>query len=351
MLAVDGRAFRATWTVMVTVGLAGSVWLVREALLVMVLAVLFAYVVWPLVAVAERLCKRAWPRLKATRLAALAVVYPVLITAAVVATIGLAPEIAQQAATLFGRVKGFVEGVQKGQLLEQMSAQRGWSLPALYAIRDQVISHAGELLSYAQRAGVEVLRYASNLWLAVLVPILAFFFLKDAEELTEAVGRSFEREEHRGLMREIFTDLHVLLAQYMRALILLSLLTFGSHALVFLVIGAPYALLLATLAGVLEFIPMVGPLTAGAVILVASWVAGYPHMVWIVVFLVVWRIVQDYVNMPWVLGSGIELHPLLVIFGILAGAEVGGVAGMFLSIPTMAAVRILVRRAAGVRLR
>ncbi len=351
MLGVDGRAFRATWTVMVALGLAGLVWLVRQPLLVMVLAVLFAYVVWPLVAVAERLWKRAWPGLKATRVAALAVVYPVLIAAAAVAAIGLAPEIAQQAATLFGRVKGFVEGVQKGQLLEQMSAQRGWSLPALYAIRDQVISHAGELLSYAQRAGVEVLRYASNLWLAVLVPILAFFFLKDAEELTEAVERSFEREEHRGLMREIFTDLHVLLAQYMRALILLSLLTFGSHALVFLVIGAPYALLLATLAGVLEFIPMVGPLTAGAVILVASWVAGYPHIVWIVVFLVVWRILQDYVNMPWVLGSGIELHPLLVIFGILAGAEVGGVAGMFLSIPTMATVRILVRRAAGVRRR
>jgi predicted PurR-regulated permease PerM len=80
-------------------------------------------------------------------------------------------------------------------------------------------------------------------------------------------------------------------------------------------------------------------------------VAGYPHIVWIVVFLVVWRILQDYVNMPWVLGSGIELHPLLVIFGILAGAEVGGVAGMFLSIPTMATVRILVRRAAGVRRR
>ena len=83
MLGVDGRAFRATWTVLVALGLAGLVWLVREALLVMVLAVLFAYVVWPLVAVAERLCKRAWPRLKATRLAALAVVYPVLITAAV----------------------------------------------------------------------------------------------------------------------------------------------------------------------------------------------------------------------------------------------------------------------------
>ena len=331
MFALDGRVFRATWTVLAALGLAALVWLMRQALLVMVLAVLFAYVVWPLVAAAEKWFRRT----RHPRLAALAVVYPILIAATALAGTVLAPQIAEQAVTLYGKVKGFAE-----------AAGRARPGGALEALRDQVVAHAGELLPYAQRAGVEVLRYVSNLWLVILVPILAFFLLKDAEELTRAVEGWFEHREHRDLLREIFTDLHDLLAQYMRALILLSLLTFGSHGLFFLVIGAPYALLLATLAGILEFIPMVGPLSAGAIIVLASWVAGYSHLVWIVVFLIAWRLVQDYVNMPWVLGSGVELHPLLVIFGILAGAEVAGVAGMFLSIPVMAAVRLLVRRAA-----
>lgn len=331
MFALDGRVFRATWTVLAALILAALLWLTRHVLLVMVLAVLFAYVVWPLVAGAEKLFRRT----KYPRLAALAVVYPVLIATVAVGVAVLAPQIAEQAATLYGKVKGFAE-----------TAGRARPGGALEAIRDQIVAHAGDLLPYAQKAGVEVLRYVSNLWLVILVPILAFFFLKDGEELTRAVEGWFERQEHRDLLREIFTDLHDLLAQYMRALILLSLLTFGSHALFFLSIGAPYALLLATLAGLLEFIPMVGPLSAAGVILLACWVAGYSHLLWIVVFLVAWRIVQDYVNMPWVLGSGVELHPLLVIFGILAGAEVAGVAGMFLSIPVLAAVRVLVRRAA-----
>jgi predicted PurR-regulated permease PerM len=330
MFALDGRVFRATWTVLSALILAALLWLTRHVLLVMVLAVLFAYVVWPLVAATEKLFRPT----RYPRLAALAVVYPILIAGVAVGVAVLAPQIAEQAATLYGKVKGLAE-----------AAQRARPGGAVEAVRDQVVAHAGDLLPYAQKAGVEVLRYVSNLWLVILVPILAFFFLKDGEELTRAVEGWFERQEHRDRLREIFHNLHDLLAQYMRALILLSLLTFGSHALVFLIIGAPYALLLATLAGILEFIPMVGPLSAAGVILLACWVAGYSHLLWIVVFLIGWRIVQDYVNMPWVLGSGVELHPLLVIFGILAGAEVGGVAGMFLSIPALAAVRVLVRAA------
>jgi predicted PurR-regulated permease PerM len=345
MLGLDGRVFRAAWTVLAAALLAALVYLVRQAILVLVLAVLFAYVVWPLVQLAETLCRRAFPSLRASRLVALGLVYAVLLTAAIIAGLVIAPEIAAQAATLYDRVKAFFEGVQKGQVLEQMSARRGWSLATLHALRDQVVTHAGALLPYAQKAGLQALYYLSNVWLVVLVPALAFFLLKDAERLVAGAEALFGDPRHRLLLREIFTDLHDLLAQYMRALIVLSFLTFVSHAVFFLVVGAPYALLLATLAGVLEFIPLVGPLSAGGIVLLACSVAGYAHVLWLLIFLVVWRIIQDYVNMPWVLGSGVALHPLLVIFGILAGAELAGVAGMFLSIPTMAAVRILVRRA------
>ena len=59
---------------------------------------------------------------------------------------------------------------------------------------------------------------------------------------------------------------------------------------------SPYAWLLATLAGMLEFIPLVGPLTSGGIILLASWLAGYQHLAWILLFLIVWRMVQDYVQ-------------------------------------------------------
>jgi predicted PurR-regulated permease PerM len=62
------------------------------------------------------------------------------------------------------------------------------------------------------------------------------------------------------------------------------------------------------------------------------------------VFILVWRGIQDYGTSPLVMARGIEIHPALVIFGVLAGGEIAGVAGMFLSVPIMAAVRIVWRR-------
>ncbi|MBI3698365.1 MAG: AI-2E family transporter [Acidobacteria bacterium] len=343
MLGVDPRAFRVAWTVFLAAALLWLLYQARGVLFVLVLAILFAYVIWPLVAAAERLLGRFGPR--GRRLAALAVVYPVLIGVVILLGAVMAPQIAQQGAMLAEKTTAFARKLQQDQLLVEMSQSRGWSLGTLYAVREQVLRHTSSLVPYIQRVVEDLLRYLSNVWLVVLVPILAFFLLKDAERLTAGVEAL--APQRRDLVRGLFTDLHDLLAQYMRALVLLSLLSFATHLVFFLAAGVPYALLLAALAGILEFIPMVGPLTAAGIILLASWLAGYPHLIWILVFLAAWRLVQDYVNLPWVMGSGVEMHPLLVIFGILAGAELAGVAGMFLSIPTMAVVRILLRRALG----
>ena len=82
----------------------------------------------------------------------------------------------------------------------------------------------------------------------------------------------------------------------------------------------------------LEFIPMIGPLTAGAVILVVALISG-AHFWAVLIFLVAYRMFQDYVLSPHLMGQGVELHPLLVLFGVFAGAEVAGIAGSFLSVP------------------
>ena len=65
---------------------------------------------------------------------------------------------------------------------------------------------------------------------------------------------------------------------------------------------------------------------------------------WILIFLIVYRLFQDYVLSPYLLSSGVELHPLLVLFGVLAGEQVAGIPGMFFSVPVIAALRIIVVR-------
>jgi predicted PurR-regulated permease PerM len=69
--------------------------------------------------------------------------------------------------------------------------------------------------------------------------------------------------------------------------------------------------------------------------------SGYTHAWFLVAFIVVWRGIQDYVSSPLVMGRGIEIHPAVVIFGVIAGGEIGGPAGMFLSVPVIAALRIV----------
>jgi predicted PurR-regulated permease PerM len=64
----------------------------------------------------------------------------------------------------------------------------------------------------------------------------------------------------------------------------------------------------------------------------------------LLVFLAGWRLVQDYVTSPRIMGRSVELHPLAAIFGVLAGGEIAGVLGVFLSIPVMASLRIVARR-------
>ena len=93
----------------------------------------------------------------------------------------------------------------------------------------------------------------------------------------------------------------------------------------------------------LEFIPVVGPLTAAVLIVAVSILTG-SHWLAVIVFLGVWRLIQDYVVTPRVLGKSTELHPLAAIFGVLAGGEIAGILGIYLSIPVMASLRIVWRR-------
>ncbi len=143
---------------------------------------------------------------------------------------------------------------------------------------------------------------------------------------------------------EILTDIHTLLLQYMRALLFLCGTTFVVFSIVLSIMGVPYALLLASIAFPLEFIPLVGPLAAAIIIVVVSAVTGFAHVLWVVLFLGVFRLFQDYLLSPKLMSRGVELHPLMVIFGVFAGGEVAGTAGIFLSVPTLALIRLLYHR-------
>ena len=330
MLGFDKRAARSTWTAAVVLLLLYVVYLARTTLFVFTLALLFAYLLAPLV----NLLDRIFPA-RRTRTAALAVAFVIVV--AVVGGFGyqIGARVVDEASVLALRFPTMAESWQhpppSDHSLQAQIAER---------VRSGVAERSKSLISELPQYGLQIVGVASNLIYVVIIPILAFFFLKDAPTMKGHLLDLLEDGPRRELLGVVISDINLLLAHYMRALFTLSAAAFATYAIFFSVMRMPYAILLAAAGGLLEFIPMLGPITSIALILVVAAVAGVN--LWpVIAFVVVFRVVQDYVVSPHLMGHGVELHPLLVLFGVFAGAEIAGIAGTFLSVPVLAMVRIV----------
>ena len=178
-------------------------------------------------------------------------------------------------------------------------------------------------------------------WL-VLIPILSAFLLKDATRFRRMLLTALPYAE-RLRSHRLFEELNATLAACMRAQLLGCLLVGILSGVGFALIGIPYAVLLGVLAGVLEFIPLLGPLVLAVVAAVVGAFHTPSLALQAILFLAALRLTEDYVIYPRLLCQTVRLHSLAVIVGVLAGAELGGVAGMFLAVPVVAVGSVVVR--------
>jgi predicted PurR-regulated permease PerM len=271
-------------------------------------------------------------------------VYGLVLIAVTAVGVVTGPKLTSELSNLARKLPEISQQVKTGAIVADMLESRGLKAAQVRDAETFVREHTGDILAYVQGVATAVLVWLAGGWTLVLIPIFAFFILKDAETITTSLTGLFDTRRNRDLWRGIGQDVHDLLGEYVRALILLSLLTFLVWMGVFLMAGVPYAVVLAAIAGVLEFLPLFGPLVAGVLVMVVALFSGYPHPLLLLLFIVVWRGIQDYVSSPMIMGRGIELHPGLVIFGVIAGGEIAGAAGMFLSVPVISALRIVWRR-------
>ncbi len=337
MLGVDARTARSAWTVLLIALAVAGVYLTRRTILIFTVALLLAYLLAPLVDLLDRFTPARLPRVLS-----LAIVYLLMIVLMVAAGATVGVRIYDEAAQLGGRLPAWLAANDPLKGLPLPAALEPWKAKAVDAIRKETAGNADRILPFVGQIGQGILSVLGNLGFVVLVPILTFFFLKDAGSLHRNVLNQFADGPHRGLLEDFLSDVHSLLGHYMRALVILACATLVCYYLFLRAIGMPYSALLAGLAGALEFIPVVGPLTAGVVILLSAVLSGNLKLAaWILLFLLVYRLFQDYVLQPHLMSSGVALHPLLVIFGVLAGEQIGGVGGMFLSIPVLAILRVI----------
>jgi predicted PurR-regulated permease PerM len=333
----DIRAARITWTILVILGGVAFVYAMRRVVIVVAFSLFFAYLLFPLVRLTQR-----W--VIPSRSLAIAAVYVVILTALGGAGVVIGPRLTTEAQNLAEKLPEMSKQIESGEIVGNVLRPHGWEWREIAQLERLLRTHMGQIIGYAQHAGAELLGWLAGAWVFVLIPVFAFFILNEVEQLTSAAMARLSHRTGWGTWHDIAQDVHGLLGQYVRAQLILSLITFAVWSAVFLMAGVPYALVLAGIGGALEFIPVVGPVSAGVVAVGVSLFGGYAHPWLVVAFVLVWRGIQDYATAPLIMGRGIDIHPALVIVGVLAGGELAGVVGMFLSVPVIAAARIVWRR-------
>jgi predicted PurR-regulated permease PerM len=335
MLGLDARVARYTWTIVLVLLLVVSVYLIARTLFIFIVALLFAYLLWPVV---DFLDKRLPGR---SKIPSLTIVYLALIAVLVVIGVEIGSRIVVQANAFGATIPELLDKLESPIVT---GAHPGIGMKLISEIQRQLAEHWRDLVMPISDAIISMMSHLEVVLFILLIPILSFFFLKDGRTMLSSLLDVIPKASNREMLKEIASDLHLLLAQYMRALVLLGLATSIAYAIFLSLIGLPYGLLLGAMVFFFEFVPMVGPLTSSAIILLVAGLSGFDHLLWIVVFLIAFRFFQDYILSPKLLSSGMRLHPLVVIFGVLAGGQIAGIAGTFLSVPVLATLRIVFRQ-------
>lgn len=335
MALIDTRTARVLITVLFFAIGFGFLYAARHTLVAFLFAIFFAYLIDPLVSKLEKWVKG--------RGRAIAIIYVLLAILVGIFFTFVGPRIGHQGAKLGEAAPDLLQKVSSGEIIDKIGADH-----LTKTTRDQLkqflVGHSAQIKALAQRAGLRVAEVAQNVWLLVLIPILAAFFLKDGRTFS-TVGLSFVNSKpQREFMEGVLADMNQMLAHFIRAQLTLAALSLVIYTSVLAIMRVPYALVLGTAGGAMEFIPVVGPLVAAVLILGVALLMGYSHWIILLAFLGAWRLIQDYVVSPRVMGEKMELHPLAAIFGVLAGGEIAGVLGVYLSIPVMASLRIVWRR-------
>jgi predicted PurR-regulated permease PerM len=315
------------------------VYQLREILPPIILALLIAYLLNPLV-VALQKCTR-WSRpfatigvylaLIALLLGAFVAGVPVLVHQARALTLGLDQTLDQTSALL--RQIPWLESFGIRADANSLASQFGAELRALVAALPRVVVGA-----------------ASGVLSAVLALVLSFYVLLEAETISRNIESTIPAD-YREEWHHIKAEFNRIWSSFLRGQVILASVIGVIVAIVLTILGVPNALLLGMFAGILEVVPNLGPLLAMIPAVLLALLQGsthwaIDHTVFALIVVAAYFVIQQLENhlvVPKVIGSSVDLPPVVILIGTFAGASLAGVLGIFLAAPVLATARVVVR--------
>ena len=320
------------------------VWLLAPVLTPFVLAALLGWLGDPLVDRIERSCR--------SRNAAVVVVFSVMAALVLLALLLLLPLLQRQVVTLVASLPGYRDWLVGTGLpwLEHKTGLQlvGWLDPQrlialMRAHWEQAGGTAATLLGYLSRSGFALLAWIANI---VLLPVLTFFFLRDWDVIVERVAALVPRD-HTATVSRLAQESSLVLGGFLRGQLLVMLILGILYGVGLEVIGLDVGILIGVVAGVLTFVPYLGPATVivlgglAALIQFGDW----QHLVGVLAVFGIGQVIESMWLTPKLVGDRIGLHPAAVIFAVLAGGQLFGFLGMLLALPVAAIANVLLRYA------
>jgi predicted PurR-regulated permease PerM len=209
--------------------------------------------------------------------------------------------------------------------------------------KKDVSKYTGKVISFVEGAAIGTLKFLFSL---VLVVVVSIYILLDMPRLRRVVDRRFPPHESSP---SLLPRIEQALASYVRGQVLLSLIIGTSAGLGMWLLGTfgrvpgadRYAVLFGAWVAITELIPYLGPWLGAIPPLIYALVVHPISAIWVALLFLGIHQVEGHVVVPNVMGSALRLHPLLVIFGLLAGGEIYGLPGALVALPLLAALRAI----------
>ncbi len=200
---------------------------------------------------------------------------------------------------------------------------------------------ATQVLSYLTQSSFAVLGWFANL---VLIPFLTYFFLRDWNQLVQRAADLIPRARAR-TVGMLAADSDAVLGSFLRGQFLVMLAMGLFYAIGLWMVGLEVGVLIGLLAGLLTFVPYLGPMTVliGGVIAALVQFGDWQHLVGVLAVWGVGQILESYVLTPKLVGDRVGLSPVTVVFAVMTGGSLFGFLGMLLALPVASVANVLIR--------
>jgi predicted PurR-regulated permease PerM len=180
------------------------------------------------------------------------------------------------------------------------------------------------------------------LFVAFIIPFLAFYILKDFQ-LIEKTALAIVPKNHRKNIVQLLVDIDTALGHYIRGQFLVCVIVGMCAYLGYWLIDMPYPLLLASVVAVFNIIPYLGPFFGAAPAIITASTISLKMVVLVIIVNLICQILEGNVISPQVVGKSLKMHPLIIIFALLVGGELAGVAGLILAVPCFAVIKVILQ--------